>query len=86
MPRTYKPKPGRKVYKTYDETIIQQALMELEKPNTSLKIVAEKYKISKSVLHRHKTKCLKPLGEIIRFLEKEEEKITYKTSKNCAKS
>lgn len=62
MPRTYKPKPGRKVYKTYDETIIQQALMELEKPNTSLKIVAEKYKISKSVLHRHKTKCLKPLG------------------------
>lgn len=60
MPRTYKPKPGGKTYKKYDKLIMEQALQELE--YNSLKMVAQKYNISKSVLHRHKNRIMKPHG------------------------
>lgn len=60
MPRTYKPKPGGKTYKKYDKLIMEQALQELE--YNSLKMVAQKYNISKSVLHRHKNQIMKPHG------------------------
>lgn len=45
MPRLYKPDPRGKMYKKYDESIIQDAVQEYRTSKMSLKIVAEKYNI-----------------------------------------
>lgn len=62
MPRKYI-KSRNKPYKKYDSESIRTAITEYESSsNTSLKVIAEKYKISKSVLHRHMTRVMRPHG------------------------
>lgn len=58
MPRVYKPRPGGKRYKKYDEQIIKQALDELTlNRHATIRSIAEKYDIiSRSALQRHSTK------------------------------
>lgn len=62
MPRTYKPKPGGRTYKKYDELIIQQALAELDHSAATFSTISKKYNISKTVLFRHKHSHVKPQG------------------------
>ncbi|XP_050355616.1 uncharacterized protein LOC126776829 [Nymphalis io] len=61
MPRTYKP-IGKKIYKKYDQELIEEALQEYNKTHQSLAEIATKYQITKSVLHRHKTFIMKKQG------------------------
>lgn len=83
MPRLYKPDPRGKTYKKYDESLIQQAVEEYRKSKVSLKIVAEKYNIDKSVLYRHSTRTMRKQGGQTIFSE-EEEKNMIKYINVCA--
>lgn len=53
MPRTYKPEPGKKRYKKHSEDDLKSALNAIGK-GMSYRKASEKYKISKTVLNRHK--------------------------------
>ncbi|KAJ0172922.1 hypothetical protein K1T71_011098 [Dendrolimus kikuchii] len=78
MPRVYKPNPRGKLYKKYDEELIQQAVAEYKTTKHSLKVVAAKYNIDKSVLYRHSTRTMrKQGGQTILSEEEEKEMIKY---------
>lgn len=56
MPRVYKPRPGGKQYKKYDATVMKQALDELTlNRHATIRSIAKKYNVSRSVLQRHST-------------------------------
>lgn len=75
MPRNYVAKPGAKRYKKYNKELIKQALDELALGNYSLGAIAKKFKISKSVLCRHKNKDMKPHGRPTALTTEEEKYI-----------
>lgn len=62
MPRIYEPDPRGKRYKKYDENIIEEAIEYYRTSKLSLKVVAEKYNINKSVLYRYCTRTMKKQG------------------------
>lgn len=83
MPRKYTPDPRGKRYKKYDENIIQEAVEEYRTSKMSLKAVADKYNIDKSVLYRHSTRTLKKQGGQT-VLSEETEKLIIKYINICA--
>ena len=62
MPRIYKPDPRGKRYRKYNESILKEAVEAYAKGNASLKAIADKYDIDKSVLYRHSVKTMKKQG------------------------
>lgn len=63
MPRVYKPRPGGKPYKKYDKTVMKQALDELTlNRHVTIRSIAEKYNISRSVLQRHSNRQMRSPG------------------------
>lgn len=63
MPRVYKPRPGGKQYKKYDKTVMKQALDELTlNRHATIRSIAEKYNISRSVLQRHSNRQMRSPG------------------------
>ncbi|XP_062530744.1 uncharacterized protein LOC134200891 [Bombyx mori] len=78
MPRVYKPDPRGKRYRKYDENIINEAVAAYANGKFSLKAIAEKYDIDKSVLYRHSVKTMKKQGgQTILTNETEECMIKY---------
>lgn len=78
MPRIYKPDPRGKTYRKYDENIINEAVAAYANGKFSLKEIAEKYDIDKSVLYRHSVKTMKKQGgQTILTNETEEWMIKY---------
>ncbi|XP_028167146.1 uncharacterized protein LOC114357630 [Ostrinia furnacalis] len=75
MPREYKSKPNGKRYKKYDTLVIEQALIELANPQATIRTVAEKFNISRSVLQRHSTRQMKSQGGQTALTKEEEEHI-----------
>ncbi|XP_039755804.1 uncharacterized protein LOC120630605 [Pararge aegeria] len=73
MPRVYKPDPRGKRHKKYDENIINEAVAAYANSNFSLKAIAEKYDIDKSVLYRHSVKTMKKQGGQTILTEETEE-------------
>ena len=81
-PRQYKPDPRGRRYKKYDEEVLNAAVHEYQrtknKRTVSLKTVADKYGINKSVLYRHCTKTMKKQGgQTVFSLEVEQHMIKY---------
>ncbi|CAG4936632.1 unnamed protein product [Parnassius apollo] len=63
MPRVYKPRPGGKQYKKYDKTVRKQALDELTlNRHATIRSIAEKYNISRSVLLRQSNRQMRSPG------------------------
>lgn len=62
MPRQYKPD----IHKKYDEEVLNAAIHEYQRtknePSVSLKTVADKYGINKSVFYRHCNRTMKKKG------------------------
>lgn len=76
MLRQCKSDPQGRRYKKYDEVVLNAAIYEYQtttnKPTVSLKTVADKYGINKSVLFRHCIKTMKKQrGETVFSLEAE---------------
>lgn len=83
MPRVYKPDPRRKKYRVYNEELIKEAVAAYKSGNASLKAVAEKYDIDKSVLYRNCTRTLKKHGGQT-ILSEETELYMIKYINTCA--
>lgn len=62
MPLDYKRNPRGKRYRKYDENIINEAVAAYAAGKLSLKAIAEKYDIDKSVLYKHSVKTMKKQG------------------------
>ncbi|CAG4982679.1 unnamed protein product [Parnassius apollo] len=62
MPRIYKPEPGGKRYKRYDENVLKQAVEDYLMGNDSIKTVVIKHNIHPSVLYRHSKGLVKSQG------------------------
>lgn len=78
MPRIYKADPRGKRYNKYDVNLITEAVEAYRSGNKSLKFIADKFKIDKSVLYRHATRTMKRHGgQTVLSEETEETVIKY---------
>ncbi|XP_037869003.1 uncharacterized protein LOC119628945 [Bombyx mori] len=75
MPRIYKADPRGKRYNKYDVSLISEAVEAYRSGNKSLKFIADKFKIDKSVLYRHATRTMKRHGGQTVLSEETEETI-----------
>ncbi|CAH2085484.1 unnamed protein product [Euphydryas editha] len=75
MPRIYKADPRGKRYNKYDVNLIEEAVQAYKSGNKSLKYIADKFKIDKSVLYRHATRTMKRHGGQTVLSEETEEMI-----------
>ncbi|XP_041985244.1 uncharacterized protein LOC121737649 isoform X2 [Aricia agestis] len=66
----------KKIYKKYDEDVIEEALKEYKENKNSFKVIADKHNIPKTVLHRHYTRYTKKQGGQTALSQETEKYIT----------